>query len=529
MIRLMLAPVFGALAALLLCIFASSGLSFGLVTRTRGPLQRLRRGASSDRGILVTDGTVIAAAEGSGDIGAAEGELESCELSSEGLAEDCHKRKVSASGGSVYQPLAPSVWTVFGELASATNACNLGQGFPDWAPPQFMLDSLRDTIDSPFHQYTRPAGHPQLVELLGERYSKHMGREIDPYREVTVTVGASQALFLTLTTLLEPGDEVAMFDPYFDLYLKQLKAIAPKSVPKFITLGSAVGEEANSRATETDPWAVDVKSLERAITDKTKILLLNSPHNPTGKVFSLEELKAIAEVVEKYPNLVVVSDEVYKFSIYDAAEAGDSTARGHYHFARLPGMWDRTVTLSSAGKTFSATGWQIGWIVGPERYTRPIHDLIPCVQFCANTPAQHAFCNALTVANEPYEGEENFYSWLRLQFLTKRQKLEKGLKAAGMTPVPSQGGYFLMARLPNSHALVEEDGDEPYDWRFCRMLAHEYGVIGIPASSFFTTERQSLGADGEKAWYARFAFCKKDKTIDEAAKRLEDNSHKMNK
>ena len=452
--------MFGALAALLLCIFASSGLSFGLVTRTRGPLQRLRRGASSDRGILVTDGTVIAAAEGSGGIGAAEGELESCELSSEGLAEDCHKRKVSASGGSAYQPLAPSVWTVFGGLASATNACNLGQGFPDWAPPQFMLDSLRDAIDSPFHQYTRPAGHPQLVELLGERYSKHMGREIDPYREVTVTVGASQALFLTLTTLLEPGDEVAMFDPYFDLYLKQLKAIAPKSVPKFITLGSAVGEEANSRATETDPWAVDVKSLERAITDKTKILLLNSPHNPTGKVFSLEELKAIAEVVEKYPNLVVVSDEVYKFSIYDAAEAGDSTARGHYHFARLPGMWDRTVTLSSAGKTFSATGWQIGWIVGPERYTRPIHDLIPCVQFCANTPAQHAFCNALTVANEPTRARRTSIPGCACGSC-QAPEAGKGPEGGGMTPVPSQGGCFLMARLPNSHALVERTAMSP--------------------------------------------------------------------
>ena len=517
--------VSGGLVTLLICCCAIGHVhSFCVNLRGRGSV-RVRGFRASDKGVLATEGT-IKIAKGGAVIGADDDQLESCELSSEGLAEDCNKRKVA--GGSGYQPLAPSVWTVFGELASATKACNLGQGFPDWAPPQFMLDSLRDAIDSPFHQYTRPAGHPELVELLGERYSKHMDREIDPYREVTVTVGASQALFLTLTTLLEPGDEVAMFDPYFDLYLKQLKAIAPKAVPKFITLGSAgVDEKPNPRANEADPWAVDVNSLESAITDKTKVLLLNSPHNPTGKVFSLEELKAIAKVVEKYPDLVVVSDEVYKFSIYDALEVGDSTARGHYHFARLPGMWDRTVTLSSAGKTFSATGWQIGWVVGPERYTRPIHDLIPCVQFCANTPAQHAFCNALTVANEPYEGEENFYSWLRLQFSSKRAKLEKGLRAAGMVPVPSHGGYFLMARLPNNHPLVGEDGDEPYDWRFCRMLAHEYGVIGIPASSFFATERQSLEVDGEKAWFARFAFCKKDKTIEEAAKRLEDNSHKM--
>ena len=378
----------------------------------------LTRLSASGKSILEKEVATVAAEEKCQED---EDGLESCELSSEGLAEDCHKRKLPARGGSEYKPLAPSVWTVFGELAAATKACNLGQGFPDWAPPQFMLDSLRDAIDSPFHQYTRPAGHPQLVESLGERYSKHMDRDIDPYREVTVTVGASQALFLTLTTLLEPGDEVAMFDPYFDLYLKQLKAIAPKATPKFITLGSAgVGEDDNPRVSDGDPWALDAKSLESVITEKTKVLLLNSPHNPTGKVFSLEEFKMIAKVVEKYPDLVVVSDEVYKFSIYDATETGDSTARGHYHFARLPGMWDRTVTLSSAGKTFSATGWQIGWIVGPEKYTRPIHDLIPCVQFCANTPAQHAFCNALSIANEPYEGEESFYTWLRLQFSSKR-------------------------------------------------------------------------------------------------------------
>jgi kynurenine--oxoglutarate transaminase/cysteine-S-conjugate beta-lyase/glutamine--phenylpyruvate transaminase len=462
------------------------------------------------------------------DIG--EQKLDICELASEGMVTDCDQVPTKAhardsdDGKNKY---APSVWTVFGELAVTTQACNLGQGFPDWKTPQFMLDSLRDAIDSPYHQYTRPAGHPPLVKLLAESYSIHMNRDIDPYREVTVTVGASQALFLALSTLLGAGDEVAMFDPYFDLYLKQVKAIAPGAVPTFIPLGGSSninGGGVSGRGDE--PWALDVEALEATITENTRVLILTSPHNPTGKVFSLEELEAIAEVVRRYPNLVVLSDEVYKYTVYNAKQAGDPSTKGHYHFARLPGMWDRTLTLSSAGKTFSATGWQIGWAVGPEHFTSAIHDLIPCVQFCANTPAQHAFCNALTVAKEPYQGEESYYSWLRLQFATKREILERGLRAAGMEPVTSHGGYFLMAKLPNAHPLVSpaEGDEEPYDWRFCRMLAHEYGVIGIPTSSFFATERRD--GNGKREWYARFAFCKKDKTIHEAALRLVQNSHK---
>ncbi len=475
-------------------------------------------------------------------------EIDSCELASEGLLiNDCDDGALSVKRE--YKKIKPSVWSVFGDLAAETGGSNLGQGFPDWDPPKFMLDALRDAIDTPYHQYTRPAGHPPLVKNLAERYGQHMDRKIDPFREVTITVGASQALFLSLQTLLEPGDEVAMFDPYFDLYSKQLKAVAPQCVPKFITLGSTGGEKGteNPRVNEKDAWALDVASLEEAITGKTRVLLLNSPHNPTGKVFSLEELEIIAEVVKKHPNLVVVSDEVYKYSVYDALEPGDSTAQGHYHFARLPGMWDRTITLSSAGKTFSATGWQIGWMIGPEHFMRPVHDLIPCVQFCANTPAQHALCSALETANMPFEGEVDFYAWLRLQFMSKRAVLEEGLRAAGLTPIPSNGGYFLMAKLPNHHPLVpqpqprqqgdncyeEEEEEEPYDWRYCRMLAHEYGVIGIPTSSFFSQERYlaAAGADsgeksGERNWYARFALCKKDKTIVEAAKRLKDNAHK---
>ena len=212
----------------------------------------------------------------------------------------------------------PSVWTVFGEIASRTGASNLGQGFPDWQPPPFVLDALRATITSPNHQYTRPAGHIPLANQLASSYSEHLDRPIDPLNEITITVGASQALYLSLFTILKPDDEVIMFEPYFDLYLKQLK-LMPGVTPKFVSLGG-------DAATLADPWALDVEALKRyvlmmllcihqlyivmhhntvtyppalivfilfviffvyrAITPKTRILILNSPHNPTGKVQS---------------------------------------------------------------------------------------------------------------------------------------------------------------------------------------------------------------------------------------------------
>ena len=304
---------------------------------------------------------------------------------------------------------SPSVWAVFGELAAKYGASNLGQGFPDWSPPQFILDALKLTAETSFHQYTRPAGHPPLVELLARRYSLHLDRTVDAYNELSITVGASQALYLSLITLLQRGDEVVMFEPFFDLYLKQIKLTGAE--PRFVSLGGAA-------ATAADPWALDLAALERAITPRTRVLILNSPHNPTGKVFTLAELQGVAAIVARHPRLVVLSDEVYKFSVYNALEEGDPTSRGHYHFARLPGMFDRTITLSSCGKTFSVTGWQVGWMVGPSKFIKPVQELLPCVQFCAATPMQHALYTALQTADRPYEGYGRCVATSSLLFAT---------------------------------------------------------------------------------------------------------------
>lgn len=178
----------------------------------------------------------------------------------------------------------PTVWSVFGDLASTTGSTNLGQGFPDWDTPEFVLDSLKSSVS---HQYTKSSGYLPLVELLSKRYSLHLNRLVDPLRNIAITVGASQALFLTLTTLLKKDDEIIIFEPFFELYTKQIALTG--ATPRFVPLGGTV-------ATLDNPWALNIEALREAITPRTKILLLNSPHNPTGKVFTLEELQSIAEV-----------------------------------------------------------------------------------------------------------------------------------------------------------------------------------------------------------------------------------------
>merc|ERR1719478_379193 len=241
---------------------------------------------------------------------------------------DIPARRLAGSGG-------PTVWSEFGELAAETGAVNLGQGFPDWAPPDFVVAEGVRALREGYHQYTRPAGHPPLAEVLAKRYSTHLRRRVDATSEVAVTVGASQALYLTLQALVNPGDEGVLLEPAFDLYYGQVRLAG----------GVAVGVPLSIDEGE---WRLDIDALARVLTPRSKVLVLNSPH---------------------------------KYTVYDGV---------HEHFAALPEMFDRTVTLSSAGKTFSVTGWQAGWCVGPSRLVRHIQLLLPFVQFCVATPVQQA-------------------------------------------------------------------------------------------------------------------------------------------
>jgi len=266
---------------------------------------------------------------------------------------------------------------------------------------------------------------------------------------------------------------------------------------------------------ESRRWTLDSTRLSSAITPATKLLVLNSPHNPTGKIFDAEEMNAIADIVRQHPNLLVIADEVYKYTVYSGEQ--------HVHFAGLPGMFERTVTLSSAGKTFSITGWQVGWCVGPAHLIKPIQLLLPFVQFCAPTPMQQALSRVLSLADEPYLGHPSYYGWLTSMYRKKRKILADGLEKSGIIPMAGQGGFFLIAdtsalSVPEAFLSESTPASGPVmtrDWAFCRWLAHEAGVIAIPASPFYSAENKHLGAN-----YIRFAFCKGDDTLLEATDRI---------
>jgi kynurenine--oxoglutarate transaminase/cysteine-S-conjugate beta-lyase/glutamine--phenylpyruvate transaminase len=415
-------------------------------------------------------------------------------------------------------------------------------------PPQFAIDALVEAAtmsNSSPHQYTRPAGHPALVQQLARRYQAHLNREIDPMTQVAVTVGASQALFLSLQTLVGPGDEVILFEPFFDLYVNQVKltGATPVFVPlRFVPYSNdnkVNDKESNDQEEEATVigggWMLDVDQLQSAVNSKTKAILLNSPHNPTGKIFTRDEMEHVAAAMEiqAHPDCVVLSDEVYKYIVHappvQRAPEESLFCRGHVHFASLPGMWDRTITISSAGKTFSATGWQVGWCIGPSRLIQRIHQLLPYVQFCASTVIQEALARTLPRADEPYEGHASYYDYLRVKFTQKRDILVAGLQAAGFGvpnySVTPSGGFFIFAQigpkirqqLPpervNAPNRAAPGGTAPLDWALCQWMAEEKGLLCIPAAPFFSPDQVQAGASQD---FIRIAFCKSDETLQAA-------------
>jgi kynurenine--oxoglutarate transaminase/cysteine-S-conjugate beta-lyase/glutamine--phenylpyruvate transaminase len=454
-----------------------------------------------------------------------------------------HQVSSAAAAGEATERLGgvsskPTVWSEFSRIATekGPGVCNLGQGFPNWSPPQFAIDSLVEASQSAtYHQYTRPAGHPDLVKQLARRYTLHFRRTIDPFTEVAVTVGASQALYLSLQTLIQPGDEVILFEPFFDLYVNQVKLAG--GTPVFVPLDFVPysNDDDNSNVSG-GTWVLNPDTLKAKVhPTRTKAIILNSPHNPTGKIFTRTEMEYIAEALElANPDCVVLSDEVYKYIVHapptQDTESYSLNCIGHVHFASLPGMWSRTITISSAGKTFSATGWQIGWCVGPKHLIAPIHQLLPYVQFCANTVMQEALARTLTAADKPYQGYDSYYDYLRNMYLMKRNMLQSALQDAGFavpdyTQTPG-GGFFIFAKIspavaatiPKDRVMVPNEGAPlgiaRQDWALCQWMAEELGLLCIPSSPFFSEESVTTGISDN---FVRIAFCKTDDTIEQAA------------
>jgi aspartate/methionine/tyrosine aminotransferase len=278
------------------------------------------------------------------------------------------------------QTFGESIWSEFQQLAAKYKVVNLGQGFPDWDPEQFTLQALANTASKPVHQYARAHGDLQLVNSIAKMYSgdKYNGfdREIEPLTEVMVVNGASDGLTVCLNAFINPGDEVVCIEPFFDCYDKMVESVG--ATPLYVPLRPPK----NAHDSTAQEWTLDEKELRASITKKTRALILNTPHNPTGKIFSRAELEMVARVAKDH-DLLIISDEVYEFLVFDEKLK-------HERIANIPGMWDRTVTIMSSGKTFSTTGWKMGWLIGPKHLIDPTYKYNMFKIFSVATPIQKA-------------------------------------------------------------------------------------------------------------------------------------------
>ena len=376
--------------------------------------------------------------------------------------------------------LRPFTSTIFAEmtaLAARTGAVNLGQGFPDTDGPAGMLEVARSAIASGHNQYPPGSGIPELRNAVAEQRAACYGLVHDPDTEVLVTVGATEAISAALLALVGQGDEVLLIEPYYDSY------------PAAVALAGAT-RRCVPLVADGDRFAVDLDALAGAITPATKALLLNSPHNPTGTVLRRCELAALAALAVEH-DLLVIADEVYEQLVFDGEP--------HLPIATFPGMAQRTLSVSSAGKTFSVTGWKIGWVCGPAHLVAAVRAVKQFLTFVGGAPLQPAVAHAL-------RAEHGWVAQHRAALQDKQRRLAAGLRAAGFGVLRSEGTYFICADI---RPLGYCDGVE-----FCRDLPGRTGVVAIPVQVF---------VDDPAQWrhLVRFAFCKRDEVLDEAIARLQ--------
>ena len=380
--------------------------------------------------------------------------------------------------------------TIFAEmsaLALATGAVNLGQGFPDYPGPPEVLETARRAIGTAHDQYPPGPGLPELRAAIARHHRRFTGLEFDPDAEVLVTAGATEAITAALLALLEPGDEVVLFEPMYDSYAAAV-AMAGGTV-RAVPLRApapAAGEVSSTR------WTVDPAEVRRAVTPRSRLLLLNTPHNPTGKVFDPAELTELAGIAGD-ADLLVLTDEVYEHLVFDG--------RRHVSIAGLPGMRERTLVASSAGKTFNTTGWKIGWICGPPALVSAVRTAKQFLTFVNGGPFQPAVAVGLDLPDEHFAG-------LARDLQRRRDLLLAGLHRAGLPVVAPEATYFATVDV----RPVRPDGDGV---AFCRELPHRSGVVGIPIGPFYAPADAHLGRH-----LVRFAFCKRDEVLAEAVERL---------
>lgn len=414
----------------------------------------------------------------------------------------------------------PTIWFKFTKLASQTGSVNLGQGFPDWIPPNFVLDALQNRITDPKinHQYTRTMGNLKLVESIAKTYSPIFKRNIDPINEILVGNGAVALLYNMITALIEPGDEMIVIEGFYDCYLPQAvfsggKVLGVPMIPPKKRDKSEYLNISSSKINIKDEWQIDFEKLEAAFSERTKILILNTPNNPTGKILSFSDMYKIKNILDKFPKVTIIMDEVYEHQIYDEYEELP-------RFATLDGMWDRTVSIMSAGKIFSITGIRIGWAIGPNNLIKKATAIFQYNSFCINDPIQLAIADALQVATQPYQGHANYYKWVRHHYMQQRNYLVEKLSRCEKFDLPfwlPEGGFFIISDISEkfSDKKYTFEGEEldqsnySKDFNFLLSMAYERKVVAIPCSPFYTKQHSSMAEN-----FVRIAFCKKTETLD---------------
>jgi N-succinyldiaminopimelate aminotransferase len=376
-----------------------------------------------------------------------------------------------AEDGSV----SASIFAEMSALALSTGALNLGQGFPDEDGPAEVREAARQAICDGVNQYPPGRGQSVLLEAIARHQQRFYGLTLDPGREILVTAGATEALSATVLALIEPGDEVVTFEPFYDAY------------GGLIALGGGIHRTVPLPAPDFQP---DLDALRAAVTDRTRLIIVNDPHNPTGAVFPRETLQLIVELAHQHDALIV-TDEVYEHLTFGVP---------HIPIATLPGAWERTVTISSAGKTFSLTGWKVGWLSAPAPIVTAILAVKQFLTYVNGAPFQPAIAVGLDLP-------DSYFASIASDMMRKRDVLAAGLTNAGFAISLPQGSYFIVA---DARPLGFSDGVE-----LCRRLPELAGVVAVPISAFCSPAHRS-----EYAPLVRFAYCKKVELLEQASVQL---------
>lgn len=370
-----------------------------------------------------------------------------------------------------------TIFTEINNLAREHQAVNLGQGKPDFDGPQEAVEAFIKALQSgQNNQYAPGPGTPNLKQGIANHAARSYGLDVEPQRGTVVTPGATEALFAAIMGLVDTDDEVIIIEPFFDSYVPGV--VMANATPVYVPL-------------HAPDWTFDPDELRAAFSPKTRAIMLNTPHNPTGRVFTHAELTLIADLCKEF-DVTVISDEVYEHLLFDEAQ--------HIPIATLPDMFERTITIGSAGKTFGMTGWKVGWVYGHPDLVKGVAQAHQFIAFAVNHPAQEAVAHAFTLPSSYYEDYREVYT-------RKRDLMMQAIEGAGLKAPMPKGTYFAMADFSDVF-----DGD---DVAFAKHLVTEIGVAAIPPTFFYSEQHKHMGSK-----HIRFAFCKSDETIQQAGERM---------